>query len=326
MQRGTYAHGGRLTAARGPHSRPPVVLIVDDQEWSTRSLESVLAPNGYAVMRAYTAKAGLERVRAQPPDLIFVSSSLPNSEGIGLCRALTDEPGVSASTPILMTSPDRPTREQRLAALQAGAWDYTSYPIDAQELLLRLSAYVRAKFDADRAREQCLVDDPTGLYNLRGLEQRAQELRSQAYRERKALACVVIAPMLASNGEERAGSDEEGINASIERLGSVLRKAGRISDAIGRLGQNEFAIMAPSTDARGAARLAQRLATAIKEVEDESVEPLIPLRLRAGYDAVTDVRETPVEARDLLLHATMALRRAKSNGNGGWIQEFKGNK
>ena len=48
---------------RGVLARPPVVLIVDDQEWSTRSLESVLAPDGYAVMRAYTATAGLERAR-----------------------------------------------------------------------------------------------------------------------------------------------------------------------------------------------------------------------------------------------------------------------
>ncbi len=304
---------------RGVLARPPVVLIVDDQEWSTRSLESVLAPDGYAVMRAYTATAGLERARVQPPDLVFVSNGLPDSEGIGLCAALVEDGVVSPATPVLMTSPDPPTREQRLTALHAGAWDFISYPIDAQELLLRLGAFVRAKFEADRARDLCLLDEPTGLYNFRGLEQRAQEIRSQAYRERTAVACLVIAPVLPTGGDAGAGpQDDATAAAAIERLGRALRQAGRISDAIGRLGQSEFAIVAPRTDGSGAAKLAQRLAEAIRAATGA------PLELRAGYDAVLNVREEPVEARNLMAHATMALRRAKANGDQGWIHEYEG--
>jgi diguanylate cyclase (GGDEF)-like protein len=285
----------------------------------------VLAPNGYAVMRAYTAKAGLERAVAHPPDLVFVSSSLPNAEGIGLCRALRDEAGLTASTPILMTSPDHPNRDLRLTALHAGAWDLISFPVDAQELILRLDAYVAAKFEADQARERCLVDDPTGFYNLRGLEIRAQELRSQAYREHKALACVVIAPVLETEGEDgEAVPDGAQVAATVQRLGRALKSAGRISDAIGRLGQCEFAIVAANTNAEGATRLAERLAAAIRETEPEgtSDQPEL-LELRAGYDAVPNVRETPVEARDLMAHATMALRSAKANGESGWIHGFE---
>jgi len=310
--------------APGVRSRPPVVLIVDDQEWSTRSLESVLAPNGYAVMRAYTAKAGMERALAHPPDLVFVSSSLPNSEGIGLCRALREEAGLTASTPILVTSPDHPTRDLRLTALHAGAWDLISYPVDAQELILRLDAYVAAKFEADHARDRCLVDDPTGFYNLRGLELRAQELRSQAYREHKGLACVVIAPMLGSEGDEgNVAPDSALVAATVQRVGKALKASGRISDAIGKLGQSEFAIVASNTDAAGAKKLAERLAAAIREVmSTEAPDQSKPVELRAGYDAVPNVRETPVEARDLMAHATIALRQAKANGENGWIHGF----
>lgn len=317
-----------MVPAPGVRSRPPVVLIVDDQEWSTRSLESVLAPNGYAVMRAYTAKAGLERVAAHPPDLVFVSSSLPNSEGIGLCRILREEAGVTASTPILMTSPDRPNRDLRLTALHAGAWDLISYPVDAQELILRLDAYVAAKFEADQARERCLVDDPTGFYNLRGLELRAQELRSQAYREHKALACVVIAPIL--GGEATPGDlapDSALVAETVQRVGKALKSSGRVSDAIGKLGQSEFAIVASNTDAEGAKKLAERLAATIRTVlSDETSDKGEPVELRAGYDAVPNVRETPVEARDLMAHATIALRQAKANGESGWIHGFDAGK
>ena len=308
---------------RGVHSRPPIVLIIDDQEWSTRSLESVLAPDGFAVMRAYTAQAGLERARVQPPDLVFVSNNLPDSEAVGLCAALCDEVALSAATPILMTSPDPPTREQRLTALHAGAWDYISYPIDAQELLLRLGAYVRAKFEADRARELCLLDESTGLYNFRGLEQRAQELRSQAYREESALACVVIAPLLmGGTSEAEMPLDEKQVAAVVEHLGRALRSAGRLSDAIGRLGQSEFAVVAPKTDRSGATQLAERLAAAIRQANGENGGH--HMELRAGYHAVPNVREEPVEARNLMAHATMALRAAKANGDTGWIQDFEG--
>ncbi len=305
---------------RGIDARPPVVLIVDDQEWSTRSLESVLAPNGYAVMRAFTAKAGLDRAQAQPPDLIFVSANLPNSDGVQFCRTLRENAHFSASIPILVTSSERLTRDQRLASLRAGAWEFLSFPVDAQELLLRLDAYVRAKFETDRALERCLVDESTGLYNLRGLEQRARELRSQAYRDHQALACVVIAPTQTPPEDETTPTlDDKALLAAIIRVGKALKDVGRVSDAIGRLGQNEFAIMAPSTDSAGAVRLAKRLETLIREQTDEAH----PLRMRAGYDAVNNVRETPVEARDLMLHATIALRKARVTGNGDWIKPFE---
>ena len=43
--------------------RPPLVLIVSNQEWSSRSLETILAPNGYAVLRAYTGASAMARAR-----------------------------------------------------------------------------------------------------------------------------------------------------------------------------------------------------------------------------------------------------------------------
>jgi len=305
-------------------TRPPVVLIVDDQEWSTRSLESVLAPNGYAVMRAYTAKKGLERALAQPPDLLFVSNSLPNGDSLSICRALRKSPNFAASIPILVTSPERPSREQRLSTMESGAWEFISYPIDAQELLLRLGAYVSAKFELDSAQDRCLLDEPTGLYNLRGLEQRARELRSQAYREHQAMACVVFAPARSpeANDTTEPVHDEE-VQAAASMLGRALRKMGRTSDAIGRLGKYEFAILAPSTDALGAAKLAERIAQEIRNGSQDTPTSESSLSLHAGYDAVANMRETPIEARDLLLHATTALRKVKSKGNGDWIHAFE---
>ena len=295
------------------HTRRPTILIVDE-EWSARALESILSPAGYHVMRAYTAVSGLDRARTQPPDLIFINISLPDGSGIELCTTLRGDNRIGASVPIVVTSTLRPLREERLAALKAGAWEVLSHPLDAQELLLKLNAYTQAKSEIDRIRQGALLDQLTGFYTLRGLEQRADELQSLAHRQHEALACVVLAPQPA------AKEDQEAIAAAVMRLARVLKDAGRVSDAIGMLGQTEFAIFAPSTDERGAAKMAARLGAV---VQSTLAEEEAPFHVKAGYDAVPNVWETPGMAQQLLPHATIALRRAMSASNGEWIQAFE---
>jgi len=301
----------------GSETRAPLILIVDRHEWSSRSLESVLTPNGYIVMRAFSAQSALQRVRVQSPDLVFISSTLPNDDGINLCQTLRSEPQFGASLPILFTSPERPTLQERRSALRAGAWEIVSHPFDVAELLLKLEVYVRARLEIDAARGRALVDEQTGLYNAQGLERRATEIQSQARRAQQALACVV----LGFSGEEEAGDDKADAAAAV-RIAKTLKRVGRGSDAIGRLGQREFAVVAPSTNAEGAAKLAHRLATAIRSTAAEETGPSI--RLRAGYDAVPNAREATMAVSDLLVHATVALHGARSNGDpDDWIQQFQ---
>lgn len=303
-----------MMPSRSPRTPSPVVLIVDDQEWSTRALESVLSPAGYEVGRAYTQAKGLEQALAEPPDLMFININLPDGSGVSLCRALRKDPHFTANIPIIVTSPGRPTREQRLAVLDAGAWDVLTYPLDAQELMPKLAAYTKASFELDRIRSESLIDQQTGLYNMRGLEQRALELRSLSQRQRRALACVVLATLPPSEENRKA------VVAAALRLASALRTAGRASDAIGRLGLTEFAIFAPSTTAAGAARLAERLAVTVRSSQEDDD---VAFGLRAGYDAVENVWQTPGKAEDLLPHATIALRRAMVTGDADWIQPFE---
>ncbi len=83
---------------------------------------------------------------------------------------------------------------------------------------------------------------------------------------------------------------------AVERLGKALKDIGRVSDAIGKLGQAEFAILAPSTDASGAVKLAERLATAIKEDTSDDEISSGAIEIRAGFAAVDAIREAPIGA------------------------------
>lgn len=294
------------------------MLIVDDQEWSARSLETVLMPNGFAVLRAFTGEKGLARARTHSPDIVVVARTLPDTDGLMLCRALRDQLILGDRVPMLVILPERPTRAERLVALRAGAWDVLVPPIDGEELVLRLRAYVQAKFDADRLREAGLLDTGTGLYNVTGLERRATELGSWAQRHGESLSCVILGCVRAG------GANEDAVVGAVEAMADMLRKTGRTSDAIGRMGQTEFAVLAPGTDGAHAVKLAERLAAALRKAGlDTGDRGERGVRLRAGYDAVADASATPVKGPELITRASVAFGNAKAGEDGEWLQPFQ---
>jgi GGDEF domain-containing protein len=87
-----------------------------------------------------------------------------------------------------------------------------------------------------------------------------------------------------------------------------MKATGRRSDAIGRVGPTEFAVVAPGTDAGGALNLAVRFRGAIQAGGAAEPGAWPGFELRAGYDAVGNVRYTPIESQQLL-----ARPRARSN-------------
>src|SRR5207245_1693372 len=176
--------------------------------------------------------------------------ALPNS--------FTQSPGGIRMTDGMPAAGAASTRAGRVAALAAGAWDCIAPPHDADEILLKVQAYVRAKLDADRARSEGLLDPLSGLYNRQGLARRARELGSQAFREHGALACVAVALDLEQG--EAAVAAEETDGAAVARCVNALKSSARLSDVVGRLSATEFAVLAPDTDAAGARRLAERRA------------------------------------------------------------------
>jgi len=288
--------------------RPPLVLVIDDQEWSARAFESVLSPHGYSVIRCRSARQTLEHIQTISPDALLIKADLPDLPGSELCRLLRGQAQVSATTPIFLASSAPMRRTQRLEALSSGAWDLISLPVDAEELLLRLGVYVRSKFEADRAREESLLDIPSGLYSIHGLLRRVRELSHDAHRHHNPIACAVIGPEDEWAERPARESDAEP-DRTAERLVRLMNSVGRRSDAIGRLSQTEFVVVAPRTGSEGVLRMAQRLHEAA--VASNNQEGGSELRIRVGCYAIDDFHEAIIEPVEILVRATMALRRAQ---------------
>jgi diguanylate cyclase (GGDEF)-like protein len=301
-------------ANRDKAPNAPLVLIANDQEWSARSLESILGPSGYAVVRAYTGQQALERARTSQPDLIILDAQMPDMHGFEVCRALRGDPRFSATTPIVITTSGPSGRTQRLEAYRAGAWEFLGQPLDGEALLLKLNTFLESKREVDGLREENLLDPGTGLYNMRGLSRRAREIGAEAFRRRDPVACVVFAPDT-EEGEEQ--TPEEEARRMSDQVALLFRQAGRASDAIGRLGMAEYGVIAPATGPDAAVRLARRLGGAVESSPIPIRGGERTLKLRAGYCAVPDFAESSVDAVELLLRATTALRDLKREGPAG---------
>ena len=307
-------------ATRPPFSRPPVVLLAAAGTWLNQALDSILEPLGYRVLTAGSGRELLDRAPAARPDVVLMDANLQDWDSIAVCRALRQNRAVSWHTPIVMITSTPATKQQRLAALEAGAWDYLSLVVNAEELALKLDGWARVKLETDRALDEAAVEPASGLYTMRGLERRARELVSDAFRRHAPLACVALAIELEPGGARLGGLAAPPV--AISFAAETIQARGRASDAIGRLGKSEFAVLAPATAPDGAVQMARRLTQAL-ETAGPRPAGLPPLLVRAGYEAVADVHATPLTSDNLLEHAGAALVQARAAGNGERIQAYQ---
>jgi len=127
-------------------------------------------------------------------------------------------------------------------------------------------------------------------------------------RGRGALACVVFA-LEADPADPKPGS--------------VVVRSARMSDVVGALSPTEFAVLAPATDHAGAVKLAQRIGGALREVFGASGSVASPSALQVGYDAVTNLKYSPIDPVALLLRATTAVRTGRPEPGCPWMRRFE---
>ena len=307
-----------------PPDLTPLVLLVDDQEWTSRSIESILRPKGHVVLKAYTGQQALDLVNKVSPDAVLIDIHLPDIDGIDLARRLKESATVHATTPILMISSTAVGRAKRLDALSVGAWDILTHPVDPNELILRLDTFVRSKQEADKVRDEGLTDPTTGFYNVRGILRRTKEISADAVRFDRPLTCIAFGPQTPNIEGREPGAVAEDAEALSTPVAAALRHVTRLSDTLGRLGPGEFVVVAPGTDQKGALRLADRVLEALgadPEQDRMGLSAVLLEQIRAGICAVPGNEATSPE--DLLLRATMALRRAQADDDSFRVRTYE---
>jgi len=118
------------------------LLLVDDLPQNIRLLEAVLAPRGYAIVKAESGREALEKVTAEPVDLVLLDILMPEMDGYAVCRALRDDPATQFLPVVMVTASGD---QEKVAAIEAGADDFITKPFDQAELVARVSSLLRIK-------------------------------------------------------------------------------------------------------------------------------------------------------------------------------------
>jgi two-component system, OmpR family, KDP operon response regulator KdpE len=115
-----------------------LVLIVEDDPALQSVLRTLFEANGYRVVAAAIAVAGIRDARLYNPDVVIVDLGLPDRDGIEVIKGIR----TWSAMPIVVLSA-RTVEAQRLLAFESGADDYVVKPFSAPELLARVRAVSR---------------------------------------------------------------------------------------------------------------------------------------------------------------------------------------
>jgi len=232
------------------------------------------------------------------PDVVVVDADLTDVPSLEVCRRLRTDPAIGRNVRLILLVPAKPTPEQRVKALRAGAWEFMLAAEGRDDVMLKLNTCIEAKRNIDAALADGLADAPSGLHNQSGLARRARQLEALMSRMHAPMACVVF----------ELDTDEPDPDAA-----SFITRAARASDIVAELSPGRFGVLAPDTDRRGAAQLASRLIAAFgASVADRTVHHGLPearWSLRAGYEAVANATYTPFDPAVFIARAASAVRR-----------------
>ncbi len=115
------------------------ILVVEDNLDLAELVRMHLRDAGYAVEPFSDGRSALQRLQAEPFDLVILDLMLPGMDGLELCRRLRAQPNY---LPILMLTA-KSSELDRVLGLEVGADDYVTKPFSIRELLARVKALFR---------------------------------------------------------------------------------------------------------------------------------------------------------------------------------------
>lgn len=117
------------------------ILVVDDVADNVSLLQAMLTEEGYEVDSAESGKSALARIEESPPDLVLMDVRMPGMDGYEVTRRVRQNKTLPFM-PILLITADSADAPR---GLDLGANDFIRKPIDYDELMARIKAFLRLK-------------------------------------------------------------------------------------------------------------------------------------------------------------------------------------
>jgi diguanylate cyclase (GGDEF)-like protein len=302
-------------------------LVADDDRATAAIIAKALMDAGLTeVDIAQDGAAAWDMLNAlQPPSLAVVDWTMPGIDGIELCQRVRSSLRLSTMYILLVTARER--REDLITALNAGADDYMTKPLDVEELRARVRVGMRVvalqenlaervtalRRAHDRLEEMASTDALTALYSRRWWFDMAATEFSRSRRYDRDLSVLILDLDHFKRVNDRFGHETG--DTVLRTFADLLRRECRQSDIVGRLGGEEFAVALPETSVAQAQTLAARLTEGCRSASLSTPDGEVRWSCSIG---VTQVRDDDQDIDGVLRRADVALYDAKRAGRDRW--------
>jgi two-component system cell cycle response regulator len=318
-----FFHGHQVCSMSGVRA-----VIADDDPVTTAVLTRALQGMGIDVASATDGVAAwqlLASVSGPAPKLAILDWMMPGLDGIEICRRIRQDPALAGMYVLLLTG--RSSRADLVAGLDAGADDYMVKPIDTEELRARVQVGTRvAKLqgrlarqvrDLQEARDHLArlvsTDVLTDLHSRRSWFELGGAEFSRFQRYERPFSVLVIDLDFFKRVNDTFGHDAGDI--LLQRFADMLRAECRQSDIIGRLGGEEFALLAPETSLAAAQHMAERIREACRRLVVTVAAGDVRCSCSIG---VSETAPDDDGVERVLQRADEALYEAKRSGRDCW--------
>ncbi len=291
------------------------ILIVDDDEHTRILLRDLCEQTGYRVEMACDGGDALEKIERELPDLVLLDLMMPRKDGFAVLKELREGERTKDLPVIALTAIG--DMDGKIRGMELGADDYVTKPFKLVELQTRINSALlvreysrRLAAAEDQLAQLRAVDPVTGAGTYAQLKASLDAELARSRRYGRPIAALLIT--LDDYQSLRYELGRENCDAFVAQMARVVRDALRGADRLFRLDVEEFVVLLPETDLRGARITADRLNVLIRDLQANGRHGPVQMRLRIA--GASFPHERVHSSEDLLREANRVYQALRASG------------
>lgn len=201
------------------------ILVVDDEKAVVEVHKKLLERNGYEVIIASNGAEALAKVSNEHPDLILTDVSMPEMDGLELCKKLKNGEGTSLVPVVIVTAMD--DFDNKIRGIETGADDFLTKPVRPRELYARVKSLLRIKHLTDS-----LDSAETVIFSLANAIE-AKDHFTKGHTDRVSSLAVNLGKHIGLSQQDINTLQKGGVLHDIGKIGvkdTILNKPGKLTD------------------------------------------------------------------------------------------------
>ncbi|AAW70775.1 PleD-like response regulator containing 2 CheY-like receiver domains and a GGDEF domain [Wolbachia endosymbiont strain TRS of Brugia malayi] len=293
------------------------ILVVDEDIFQAEQIHNVLKQRFKLINILNDPMEALKVGIEDNYDLIISDMQFSETDGLRLCSEFRSKVE-TRYTPILILSEDY-NKNNLVKALDVGANDYLTVPLDESELIARVNLQVKRKRYQDALRmnlfnnaEMSIKDPLTNCYNRRYFDTHLRNIIKDSVEKNRRLSLMIL-----DIDYFKIVNDDFGHSAGDELLKQIQKRISeniRVTDLLARFGGEEFVVVMPDTNISDAYIVAERIREII------ATEPFILSDKNTTHNVTVSIGVVEMQESDLdniekfIVRADRYLYKAKNSG------------